>query len=96
MERLTNEEVLHVANLARLDLNEEEIDIYAVKLKEILDEVDKIKDIEVETEEMMISPNENVCVLTSDEEEEMLPIKEVLKNAPNKYSDFIEVRGVFE
>ena len=96
MERLTNEEVLHVANLARLDLNEEEIDIYAVKLKEILDEVDKIKDIEVETDEMMISPNENVCVLTSDETEEMLSIDEILKNAPNKYSDFIEVRGVFE
>ena len=96
MERLTNEEVLHVANLARLDLSEEEIDTYAVKLREILDEVDKIKDIEVETDEMMISPNENVCVLTSDESEKMLSIDEILKNAPNKYSDFIEVRGVFE
>jgi len=26
----------------------------------------------------------------------MLSIDEIHKNAPNKYSDFIEVRGVFE
>ena len=34
MNRLSKEEVLHVANLARLELTEEEIDTYAIKLKE--------------------------------------------------------------
>ncbi len=96
MNRLSKEEVLHVANLARLELTEEEIDTYAIKLKEILDEVDKIKDIEVLSDEVMISPNDNVCVLSDDEEKEMLNKEEILKNAPKKYADYIEVRGVFE
>ena len=34
MNRLSKEEVLHVANLARLELSKEEIDTYAIKLKE--------------------------------------------------------------
>ena len=37
MEKLTKEEVLHVANLARLELTDDEIDEYAIKLKEILE-----------------------------------------------------------
>lgn len=96
MDKLSREEVLHVANLARLELTEEEIDTYAIKLKEILDEVDKIKDIEVLEDDVMISPNNNICVLTDDIQKDMISVSEVLKNAPCKYSDYIEVRGVLK
>lgn len=97
MDRLSDEEVKHVATLARLDLTDEERDVYAVKLKEILDEVDKIKDVVVSNDvDVMISPNENVCVLRDDKEEEMLGIDDILKNAPHKMANYVEVKGVYE
>ena len=36
MDRLTKEEVLHVARLARIDVTEEEIEKYQVQLKQLL------------------------------------------------------------
>ena len=94
MDKLTKEEVLHVAHLARLKPNEEEIEKYRVELKQILDEIDKIKDVEVSTDEILISPSINKCILREDEVKEGLSKEEVLKNAPSKYDSFIEVRGV--
>ena len=94
MDKLTKEEVLHVANLARLKPNDEEIEKYRVELKQILDEIDKIKDVEVSSDEMLISPSINKCVLREDIVKEGLSKEEVLKNAPSKFDCFIEVRGV--
>ena len=96
MDKLTKEEVLHVANLGRLELTDEEIDKYSYQLKAILDEIEKINDVDETTEEIMINPNNNECVLTSDEKGSMLDIADVVKNAPKKYEDYIEVRGVFD
>ena len=38
-DKLTKEEVLHVAKLARIDITEEEIEKYQVELKQLLNEV---------------------------------------------------------
>ena len=45
-DRLTKEEVLHVANLARISLTEEEVEKYQVQLKKLLDDVEKINQVE--------------------------------------------------
>ena len=42
MEKLTREQVLHVADLAKIHLTEEEIEKYGYQLKQILDEIGKI------------------------------------------------------
>ena len=42
-DKLTKEEVLHVAHLARIKVDEEEIEKYQVELKQLLNDVDKIK-----------------------------------------------------
>ena len=96
MDRLTNEEVLHVATLSRLELNDDEIEKYAYQLKEILNEIDKINDIELESDEIMIAPWDNDCVLRDDKAESGLEIDDVLRNAPKKFDRFVEVRGVFD
>lgn len=54
MNRLTDDEVKHVAMLARLKLKDEEITTYAYKLKEIMDSIEKIKDVKLETDEMLV------------------------------------------
>lgn len=96
MEKLTKEEVLHVANLAKLELQEDEIEKYSIKLKEILNKIDEIKKIDVETDEILIAPYTNDCKTNEDEVGCMLTKEEVLKNAPHTYDPYIEVRGVFD
>ena len=44
-EKLTREEVLHVAELARIKITEEEIERYQVQLKQLLNDVEKINDV---------------------------------------------------
>lgn len=96
MERLTKEEVLHVANLAKLKLTEEEVEDFSYKLKKVLDEIEKIQDVKETTDEVMISPIEVSCFLENDSCGEMLNPAEALKNAPERCDNFITVRGVFD
>ena len=63
MDKLTKEEVLHVANLARLDLNEEEIEKFSYQLKEIFDSINKINEVEISTDELFIAPWTNNTTL---------------------------------
>ena len=95
MEKLTTEEVLHVAKLARLKLTDEEIDKYSYQLKEILLEIEKINDIKVESDEIMISPFSDLCKL-NDNDDTPLTTKEVLQNAPSTFDSYIEVGGAFD
>ena len=75
MEKLSKEQVLHVANLARINLSESEIEKYRVDLKKLIDEIDKIKDIKGYDDDLMISPVEYNTELRSDEEGKMLDYK---------------------
>ena len=74
-DKLTKEEVMHVAKLARIEIDDDELAMYQVKLKQILNEIEKI----------------NECSLRADEEGEMLNPKEVLKNAPRHNGNYISV-----
>lgn len=96
MDRLTDKEVLHVADLARLSLDENEINDYAYKLKSVMNSIEKINDVEVVSDLMMISPSDMECVLFSDDQEDILDKKDVLVNAPSKVDSYISVRGVFD
>ncbi len=44
MDKLSKEEVLHVAHLARISLTDEEIEKFRVQLKVLMDDIDKIKE----------------------------------------------------
>ena len=88
--KLTKEEVLHVAHLARIGLNDDEIPMYQVSLKQMIDEIDKIKNLNDFDEEMMISPCENVIDLDRNNDIKVMD-ENLLKNVPNKKGNFIEV-----
>lgn len=96
MDRLTDEEVLHVALLARLSLDDDEINNYAYKLKSVMNSIEKINDVEVVSDQMMISPSDVECTLFSDDQEDVLDKSDVLANAPHKLDSYISVRGVFD
>jgi aspartyl-tRNA(Asn)/glutamyl-tRNA(Gln) amidotransferase subunit C len=91
MDKLSVEEVKHVAYLARLELTDKEIEKFRVQLKSILNEVDKIKDIKDCDDDMMFTPVNHDTVLREDTEGEMLDYNEVMINVPNSTGNFVEV-----
>ena len=93
MDRLSKEEVLHVAYLARINLDEDEIEKYRVQLKKLMDDIDKIKDVKDYDEEELIFPvDHNINeLLREDKEQSMLDYNEAMKNVPHSTGNFVEV-----
>lgn len=89
MNELTREEVLHVAHLARIDVTEEDINKYKIQLKQILDEIERINELDVDGD-ILISPTDNKNVYREDEgiNEDV----DVLRNAPKKSGNYIEIK----
>ena len=92
MDKLTRDEVLHVLNLARLDASDKEIEKYQVELKKMINEIDKIKDMDDFDEDILIAPWVNDTVFR---ENDSLEIKnqDILMNVPNKKGNFISVES---
>ncbi len=91
MDRLTKEEALHVANLSKINVSEEEIDKYARDLKILLDEVEKIKDIDVDTDSLLVTPVEHESELRNDNDTSSVDFNEMKKNIPVSTGNFVEV-----
>ena len=91
MDKLTKEEVNHIAHLARIGMSDSDVEIFQVELKKLLDEVSKITDIKGYDDEIMFTPSENKATIREDIEGEMLSAKEALANAPKKNGNFVEV-----
>ena len=86
---LREEEVLHVAHLARIEITPEELEKYQKDLKVLFDEIDKIKELNDFDEEKMFSPCENSFNLDKD----TTPVDDdnLLLNVPKKKGNFVEV-----
>jgi aspartyl-tRNA(Asn)/glutamyl-tRNA(Gln) amidotransferase subunit C len=80
---IDREQVLHVARLARLRLDEEEVERMAGELSGILDHVDRIAALDLED----VEPTSHVVdlenVLRPDEPRPSWPRDEMLKSAPD-------------
>lgn len=90
-EKLSKEEVLHVAELARISLTEEEIKKYQVELKKLLNDVEKINEVKGYDDEILIASWSENTTPREDKVGEMLNPKEVLENAPRHSGNYIEV-----
>ena len=91
MENLDREKVLHVASLAKLRIEEDEIEKYVKELKDLMAEVDRIQEAKIDDEEILISPSANRNVYNDDTTGTMLTREEILKNANKKYGSYIAV-----
>jgi aspartyl-tRNA(Asn)/glutamyl-tRNA(Gln) amidotransferase subunit C len=88
--------VKYVAHLARMELKPEELEIFSGQLKDILDFIDKLKEVDLKD----ISPTSHILpinnVLREDKPKESLPIERVLENAPQRAGNFFVVPKVIE
>lgn len=89
--KLTKEEVLHVAHLARIHVDDKEIEKYQVELGKLLEDIEKIKDVENYDEELLIAPHMHTTTLRSDCVGTMLSEEEIMKNVPHHNGNFVEV-----
>lgn len=90
-EKLDLSVIEHVAALARIELTEEEKEKYAIDLKKLWDEVEKISEIKNYDEELLITPVEHNIELREDINNKMISFEEVKKNAPKTSGNFVEV-----
>ena len=87
---ITREQVLHVAWLARLDLDDGEVERLTGELGAILDAVSKVAELDQENEPPTSHPLDLVNVWAEDEPHGSLPLEDVLRNAPESE------RGLFK
>lgn len=95
MEKLNTTEVLHVADLARLNVLENEIAKYGEQLGSILTEIEKITKVDIsEDGEILIAPTTNQNIYKEDIESTMLTKEEIFKNTKNEDRDYLVVPKV--
>ena len=94
--KLSREEVLHIALLARLGLTEAEVDSLREQLSDILENFEALK--QVDTTD--IPPTSQSIplhnVMRDDQAAPSLPPEQILANAPRREGDFFRVRPVLE
>ena len=78
---ISKEEILHIANLARLDINEKEIDKYIQNLEEILNFANIVNNAPVKDLDITIGANEEKNIFRKDEVEIFEDNKALLANA---------------
>lgn len=90
-DKLTEEEVLHVAHLARIAVSKDEVGYYAKCLKDLMNDIDKIKDVDCHTEDILVTPVSHTSVLRKDVDTRVVDFKEMQENLPKTVGKFVEV-----
>jgi len=92
--KLSREEVLHIARLARLGLDEAEVDKFREQLSDLLESFAVLQRVDTTG----ITPTAHSIalenVVRSDQVAASLPPDQILANAPQKEGDFFRVRPV--
>jgi aspartyl-tRNA(Asn)/glutamyl-tRNA(Gln) amidotransferase subunit C len=80
---IDREQVLHVARLARLRLSDEEVERMSSELSTILDHIEKINELDLDSVEPTSHVVEVENVLRADEPRDSWPREQVLELAPD-------------
>lgn len=96
MSRITREEVAKLAELARLDLPEAELDEYAKQLEIILESVAKVGEVSTKDVKPMSHATGLVNVFREDVTKESLNRDEILRSAPAAEDDRFRVPRILD
>ena len=95
---LTIKEVEHIAELARLELTDQEKELFVGQLSSILDYVEKLNKVDTDGIEETSQVTGLINAIREDKEEEVTKelINDILDNAPDKEGGLFKVKSVFE
>lgn len=82
--QVNKEEILHIANLANLTLEENEVEKYMLHLQDILNFANIVNNAPVEGLDVTIGANEEKNIFRKDEVKEFDNIEGLLQNAPEQ------------
>lgn len=86
--------VKEIASLARLDLSQEETEMFVSQFKDILDYVSILNEVDTENVPPAYLSSANKSVTREDEIEPSVPTDEFLSNAPQSKDDYIVIPRV--
>jgi aspartyl-tRNA(Asn)/glutamyl-tRNA(Gln) amidotransferase subunit C len=88
MARISKEEVLHVARLARLELSDDEVEKFQEQLSDILEAVSKVSELDLADVPPTAHPLEIANAWAEDVPHDCLPLDDVFANAPDRDGDY--------
>lgn len=94
--KIDKAQIEHLANLAKLDITEEEKEKYAVQLSSILEYVDKLNEIDTRNVEPLSQVSGAIDVLRQDAVKQCFSQEKVLAEVPDLEKRQIKVKKVFE
>jgi aspartyl-tRNA(Asn)/glutamyl-tRNA(Gln) amidotransferase subunit C len=94
--KITRETVLHVAELARLEFQENELDKFREQLENILGYIDNLNKLDTSGVEPTYHVLEISTPLRKDIVEPWLSVDQALENSPGREHDFFAVPKVIE
>ena len=94
--KLSREEVIHIAALARMGMSEAEIEKAREQLSNILENFEVLKEIDTTNVPPTAQSINLQNVLREDNSRESLPMEDVLANAPDREGDLFKLRPVLE
>ena len=94
--QVSREEILHIANLAQLELKEEEIDKYISNLQEILNLANIVNNAPIDGLDITIGANEAKNIFRKDEVKTFDNIEGLLQNAPAQDKHMFKIPKVLD
>jgi aspartyl-tRNA(Asn)/glutamyl-tRNA(Gln) amidotransferase subunit C len=88
MARITREEVLHVARLARLELSDGDVAKFQEQLSDILEAVSKVSELDLSDVPPTAHPLEIANAWAEDVPRDCLPLDDVFANAPDRDGNY--------
>ena len=96
MNRISREEVSKVAKLAKLKLNDEQIDNHATQIEKILDYINQLEKIDTKNIPCTTRAIEVINNFRSDAKEIYEDRDDILNQAPSRENDFFKVPKIIK
>ncbi len=92
--KINDELVQHIAHLARLEFEGDELNEIKGDMSKIIGFMDKLSELDTEDVEPLIFMTDKVNVLRDDKPKRTLTSEDALRNAPKKDSDYFRISKV--
>ena len=93
---VSDEMIYKLANLARLEFNDDEKEEIKADLQKMIGFIDKLNELDTTGVEPLLHMSDNVNILREDEVTGMISTREALKNAPFHDDQFFKVPKVIK
>lgn len=93
---VSKKDVEYVAELARLEFNEDEKKGLINDLNSVLGYVDKLNELNTDNVDIIVNPYYIENKFREDEIEESMDLKDVIKNSPKNLEEYIVVPKIIE